>query len=202
MSYDKFISSVNDNRIYKEDVGLWLSLSAAEKAKMIQETKELGTEEDVKYLLEAAQVASQVPEEEVNPFVKHYRSFKKGIDATKKGWDDAREKSVDPLLKVTKGAAKGVEYVGKKLGIKAMSRRGASAQDAVSAGQIARKLGASVDTTEKIGGAVGSGSEAIRKFASEHGGKAAAAAAAGLGALGLVKAIRRKKAEPAAPVSA
>jgi flagellar hook-basal body complex protein FliE len=58
------------------------------------------------------------------------------------------------------------------------------------ASDISGGVGKAVDTASEAGETA---SKAIRKFAGEHGGKAAAAAAAGLGALGLVKALRRKK---------
>lgn len=222
MPYDKFIESFAEEetgRIYEEDIGLWLSLSADEKAKMIQETKELGTEEDITYLQEAVAAAKAVSADDQDSFIKKYEGWKKGIkdkvgdfkgdvEQVKKNvghvagdvrsaFKATREKVADAAIPAGEKIGQGTEYVGKKLGIKALERKGAAAQDAMSAAKVTRKLGGSVDTSEKVAGAVGKSSEAVRKFASEHGGKTAAGIAAGLGAIGLVKALRRKKEQQA-----
>lgn len=222
MPYDKFIESFVEEeagRIYEEDIGLWLSLSADEKVKMIEETKEIGTEEDVAYLREAASIAKGVPAEEKDTFIKKYEGWKKGIKDKiagakediegfkknvshvtgdiKSAYQGAREKAMDATLPAGEKISQGMEYTGKKLGIKALARKGAAGQDAIKAAKITRKLGGDVDTTEKVAGTVGAASQGIRKFASEHGGKTAAGIAAGLGAIGLVKALRRKKEQQA-----
>lgn len=196
MSYQNFISSLDGgtSKIHEEDIGLWLSLSADEKAKMIEETKELGTEDDIKYLLEAAEAAKAVPDDEKMGIIDKWKKFVKG---SKEGYAKAQEKMIDPAITAKGGIGKASEYVGKKLGIKSLERSGAAGQDSAAAAKIARKLGASSDTAMSVGDKVETGSKAVRKFASEHGGKMAAAAAAGLGALGLVKALRRRKQQQA-----
>lgn len=96
---------------------------------------------------------------------------------------------------------KNVPLVGKYA--KSMKKSVDAEEAGIKAGRAANYAGAGDEGTIKaikigrLGGQAGAeAGETVKKLASEHGGKMAVATAAGLGALGLVKALRRKKSKP------
>lgn len=97
-------------------------------------------------------------------------------------------KVADATWATGKSTGKGMKSIGD-----ALSKQGSITKDESMAGQLARKLGASGDTSLSVAKVAGKTSKTVRDFADEHGGKVAAATAAGLGALGLAKLLRKKK---------
>lgn len=187
----------------------------AEDAKKYQEVYELSDKEEETYQKLRASASEKLKGVSRKDFAK---VLKQGDDAIDRHQEFAGKFKNVPLL--GKVARKNISDLGSaEAGIKAARATNAlgaspetSAKVALStakgvhgvksaasdvAGGVKKAAEAIKDTGSKVvSGAADAGesaSNAIKKFAGEHGGKMAAAAAAGLGALGLVKALRRKK---------
>jgi len=220
MGYQQFIESNKKDPLegveIREDVAAWLVASPQEKADWIKEAKEHETSD---YIIEVSKLSKEhsneviiALQEKVDP-EQEAAAKKKVLDSVKglsrkefgkklKSADD----SIDTYQTIGKKMT-GVPFIGKKAA-KEVSQLGS-----VEAGtKVARGMnfvGFKPETSMKAGlgtmkglekgkEAVSDASGAVKKFASEHGGKTAAAVGAGLAALGAAKYLagkRKKKKE-------
>lgn len=221
MAFKDMLESLNNdnNSISDEQILEWLNMSPADKAVVIKEAKENGNSEYVLALNETANYWKDViawctasdelreqaleaskEDKELHEYLTIINeSSKEDVGKALKSWDDASDSMQKRYGKI---ADKDIPVVS-KIARKAKSNW-SDVEAGIKAGRVSNYLGASPETSRKVMKAgiktsktVGDAGDAVKKLAGEHGGKMAAAAAAGLGALGLVKALRRKKAKEA-----
>jgi hypothetical protein len=174
MSYQKFMETVkSDEQNIWEEIGCWMGFSPSAKADIIREVKDSGNRNGISYLLSISEAANILSEEgALDP--------RSTIPSTLDAKDVAALKAAAKATKQTAGTAQ-------EAGLKEKLAKGFK-NATEKASETAK------DVSNKIKDAGVSAGGALKKFAGEHGGKVAAATAAGLGALALVKAMRRKKA--------
>jgi hypothetical protein len=225
MGFKDMLESLNNdnNSIPDEQILEWLNMSPADRAVVIKEAKEKGETEHILSLNETANLwkdviawctASDELREQALEASKEDKELHETLlfleketreDALKalKGLDTGIDTYQDKLKSIE---SKNIPLISK--GAAKLRSNAGDAEVATKAGRVAKFLGASDENTLKAMKVAGTASQkskeiageaggAVKKLASEHGGKMAAAAAAGLGALGLVKALRRKKAKEA-----
>lgn len=223
MAFKDFLVSVKkeDNGVSDDQVLEWIKMTPAQKAEIIKEAKESGNKETILALNETAKlwedvVAFYSASKEVQQDALEYSKDEKPLHEilTLLSEEESREEIGKALKGFDKDIDKYQDRMGKisdkdiplisKAARKLRSNAG-DAEVAVKAGRVANFMGAGKEGTLKAMKTAGTVSQkakevagdtggALKRLASEHGGKVAAATAAGLGALGLVKAMRRKKA--------
>jgi hypothetical protein len=216
MSFDDFKNSLSNDVLEISEFTLgWLCMTPSQKAEMISEVKNIGNQNNITFIKTVAEDAKQydfekflISEAGVKDFVDKLKgkAYDAKLGAQDKYYDTEQEfakaKLKLPISKDIPTNQMAKDYFDKReIGVKVAKgarKLGASPDTADKARDVAEKVAKTGIRAKNVAsGAAADTADAVKKFAGEHGGKAAAAAAAGLGALGLVKALRRKKAEKA-----
>lgn len=194
MAFQDCLEKIKLESEIQEDVTTWLYLTAKQKAGIIKEVK--GHKDLEQYVVSLNEVSKQLEKDpEIVIDEAAYGDFAKRFK-------DAVSSGEASVKKMAKGAGDQISSAAHKVGGAGKALADKAAGAAEHAHQVV-KTGASV-LGKKLSDASGQAKEAagkvgkeISKQAHEHGGAAAAATAAGLGAYLLTKAMRKKKAQAA-----